>query len=117
MGSISIILRKEPYGTTDAAEAIRHALGGVTEEMEVHLLLVDGGVNAAIRRQDTASTGFVNIGEGIGDCIDMDVGVSVDRKSAMEAGLEQHDLVDGVKLVDRSEIAALIKATDTIMIF
>ncbi len=35
----------------------------------------------------------------------------------MEAGLEQHDLVDGVKLVDRSEIAALIKATDTIMIF
>jgi len=31
--------------------------------------------------------------------------------------LEQHDLVDGVKLVDRSEIAALIKATDTIMIF
>ena len=116
MGSISIILRKAPYGTTDAAEAIRHALGGATEEMEVHLLLVDGGVNAAIRRQDTASTGFVNIGEGIGDCIDMDVVVSVDRKSVMEAGLEQH-LVDGVKLVDRSEIAALIKATDTIMIF
>jgi len=32
MGSISIVLRKAPYGTTDAAEAIRHALGGATEE-------------------------------------------------------------------------------------
>ncbi len=117
MGGISIILRKPPYGTTDAAEAIRHALGGATEEMEVHLLLVDDGVNAARRGQNTALTGFANIGEGIEDCIDMDVVVSVDRESAVKAGLEQHHLVDGVKLVGGSEIAALIKATDTIMIF
>jgi sulfur relay (sulfurtransferase) DsrF/TusC family protein len=117
MGSISIVLRKAPYGTTDAAEAIRHALGGATEEMEVQLILLDGGVNAARKGQDTASTGFVNIGEGIGDCIDMDVVVSADRESVMEAGLEQSDLVDGVKIVSSSEIAALIKATDTTMIF
>jgi len=117
MGSISIVLRKAPYGTTDAAEAIRHALGGATEEMEVQLILLDGGVNAARKNQDMASTGFVNIGEGIGDCIDMDVVVSADRESVMEAGLEQSDLVDDVKIVSGSEIAALIKATDTTMIF
>ena len=117
MGSISIVLRKAPYGTTDAAEAIRHALGGATEEMEVQLILVDGGVNAAIREQDASSTGYVNIGEGIGDCIAMDVVVSVDRESAMAASLEQHDLLDGVKIVSALEIAALIKAADTTMIF
>ena len=117
MGSISIVLRKAPYGTTDAAEAIRHALGGATEEIEVQLILVDGGVNAARKGQDAASTGFVNIGESIGDCIDMDVVVSADRESIIWAGLEQSDLSDGVKIVSSSEIAAIIKATDTTMIF
>ena len=50
MGSVSIILRRPPYGSVDASEAIRHALGGIIEEMEVKLILVDGGVAAARKR-------------------------------------------------------------------
>lgn len=117
MGSISIILRKAPYGTVDAAEAIRHALGGATEEMEVYLILLDGGVNAARRGQVVSSTGYLSIGEGIGDCIDMDVVVAVDRKSAEAAGLDLQDMIEGVKMLSGLEIATLIKETDTTMIF
>jgi predicted peroxiredoxin len=47
----------------------------------------------------------------------MDVVVSADRESIIGAGLEQSDLSDGVKIVSSSEIAAIIKATDTTMIF
>ncbi len=55
MGSISIILRRPPYGTVDAPEAIRHALGGITEDMAVRLILVDGGVTAAKKGQDISN--------------------------------------------------------------
>jgi predicted peroxiredoxin len=117
MGSISIILRRPPYGTVDAAEAVRHALGGITEDMEVHLLLLDGGVNAARKGQDTGSTGFAGIEEGINDCIDMGVTVCVDADSMKEAGIGPGDLLEGAKIVSGPEIAGLAKEADTIMIF
>jgi len=56
MGSISIILRKEPYGTTTQLK--QYAMPWRATEGWSASLLVDGGVNAAIRRQDTASTGL-----------------------------------------------------------
>jgi len=71
MGSISIILRRPPYGTVDASEAIRHSLCGLTEGMSVKLILVDGGVNTAKKGQNTASTEYLNMEAGIIDCIDM----------------------------------------------
>ncbi|HTZ17198.1 MAG TPA: DsrE family protein [Dissulfurispiraceae bacterium] len=117
MGSICIILRRPPYGTVDAAEAIRHALGGVTEEMGTQLLLVDGGVNAARNGQDPASTGYASIEEGIRDCIDMGVEVSVDGESLKAAGMGPQDLIDGAKILDGPEIAAIIKDAGTTMIF
>jgi predicted peroxiredoxin len=117
MGSICIILRRPPYGTVDAAEAIRHALGGVIEEMETHLLLVDGGVNAARKGQDQASTGYASIEEGIKDCIDMGVEVYVDGESLTVAGMGPQDLVEGAKIASSHEIAGIIKEAETTMIF
>lgn len=115
--NISIILRRPPYGTVDASEAIRHALGGVTEDVEVKLVLVDGGVNAARKGQDTSTTPYSSIKEGIKDCIDMGVEVYVDKASLKEEYLEPEGLVDGVKIVNSHEIAEIIKTTELTMIF
>jgi predicted peroxiredoxin len=115
MASISIILRRPPYGTVDASEAIRHALGGVTEDVEVKLILVDGGVNAARRSQDVSGTPFSKIEDGIKDCIDMGVEVLVDKSSMKEQYLEE--IIDGVKIVNSYEIAEAVKESDTVMIF
>lgn len=117
MGSISIILRRPPYGTADAPEAIRHALGGVTEDMTVKLILVDGGVMAAKKGHDTSNTEYLSIESGIKDCIDMGVAVYVDKASMKDGHLETGDLVDGVIVANGSEIAELIKESDTTMIF
>jgi predicted peroxiredoxin len=117
MGIISIVLRKSPYGTVDAAEAVRHALGGITEDMETHLVLIDGGVNAARRGQYLASTGYASIEEGIRDCIDMGVTVSVDKESVVVSGMGPQDLVEGVNILSSSEIVGLIQKADTAMIF
>lgn len=117
MGSISIILRRPPYGTVDASEALRHALGGVTEDMEVKLLLMGGGVHAARKGQDASRTEYLNAGEGIQDCIDMGVAVYADDASMKRERIGKNDLVEGVATASGAEIAALIAKTDVTMIF
>ena len=117
MDSISIILRRPPYGTVDTSEAVRHALGGITEDMAVKLILVDGGVNTAKKGQDTDSTEYLNMGSGIIDCIDMGAEVYVDKMSMEEERLKSNDLVEGVRILNSSEIADIISNSDTTMIF
>ena len=117
MASISIILRRPPYGTVDASEALRHALGGVTDDMEVKLLLVGGGVHAARRGQDASQTEYLNAGEGIQDCMDMGVAVYVDEESLKKEQVDNDLLIEGVKISNGAEIADIISKTDTTMIF
>lgn len=117
MGSISIILRRPPYGAVDAPEAIRHALGGVTEDMEVKLILMDGGVNAARKGQETSGTEYLNSGDGIRDCIDMGVEVYADKASLKGEQIEADSVIEGVIIANSSEIADAISKTDTTMIF
>ena len=117
MASISIILRRPPYGTVDASEALRHALGGVTDDMEVKLLLVGGGVHAARKGQDASQTEYLNAGEGIQDCMDMGVAVYVDEESLKKEQVDDDLLIEGVKISNGAEIADIIGKTDTTMIF
>ena len=117
MESISILLRRPPYGTVDSSEAIRHALGGVTEDMEVKLLLVDGGVNAARKGQDVSQTEYLNAGEGVQDCIDMGVAVYADEASLKREQIGNDCIVEGVTIANGSEIADMVRKTDTTMIF
>jgi sulfur relay (sulfurtransferase) DsrF/TusC family protein len=117
MQSIGIILRKPPYGTVDAPEAIRHALGAVTEELPVHLILVDGGVHAARKGQDPGATGYLSAEEGLRDCLDMGAQVYVDGRSLEAEGIAVSDLVDGARVVNGAEIAAVMKNSGTMMIF
>jgi len=117
MESISIILRKPPYGTVDAPEAVRHALGGITEDMAVKLILVDGGVNAARKGQDISDTEYLSIEDGIRDCIDMGVDVYVDKTSLRDEHLEIDDLIEGIIIANGSEIAEIIGESNATMIF
>ncbi len=117
MGSISIILRRPPYGTVDAPEAIRHALGGLTNEMDVKLILLDGGVAAARKGQDVSGTEYSSIEEGIKDCIDMGAAVYADKASMKDHYLDSGDIIEGVIIANGSDIAERISESDVTMIF
>ena len=117
MGNITMILRRAPYGDINAAEAVRHALGGVADELHVDLILVDGGVLLARKDQDGAGTGFTNLGAVLKDCIDMGVEVYADKASVREQHVESADMVDGVRLASAAEIAILLQEAKTTMIF
>ncbi|MCL4475952.1 MAG: DsrE family protein [Nitrospirae bacterium] len=117
MGKIAMVLRRAPYGDINAAEAVRHAMGGVADELTVDLILVDSGVLLAKKGQDDTGTGFTNLEGTLKDCIDMGVEVYADKASAREQHLESADIVDGVKLASAAEIAELMQEAKTTMIF
>jgi tRNA 2-thiouridine synthesizing protein D len=117
MGRIAMILRKPPYGDVNAAEAVRHALGAVSGDITVSLILVDGGVQLARKGQDDTGTGFTNLEVALEDCIEMGAEVYVDHLSIIEQGLRKEDIVEGVKVTNESDIAALLKQADASMIF
>lgn len=117
MESISIILRKPPYGSIEAEEAVRHALGGVIEDISVNLILLDGGINAARRGQDISSSSFQSLESGIKDCIDMGVKVYTDRTSLKQYNLEPTSIIEGIEILSPAEIAEIIQISDITMIF
>ncbi|MHB8845746.1 MAG: DsrE family protein [Nitrospirota bacterium] len=117
MGSISIILKRPPYGTVDASEALRHALGGATDDMEVKLLLIGGGVHAARKGQDALQTEYLNAGEGIQDCMDMGVSVFADEASLKRERINEDRIIAGVAIATSAELADILSKTDTTMIF
>ncbi len=117
MGNIAMILKRSPYGDINAAEAVRHALGAVSFELSVDLILVDGGVLLAKKGQDDAGTGFTNLEGALKDCLDMGVTVYADTASLKVHRLASNDLVESVKSVSGEKIAELVKEAKSTMIF
>jgi tRNA 2-thiouridine synthesizing protein D len=117
MGRIAMIVRRSPYGDINAAEALRHAMGGLAGELAVDMILVDSGVLLAKRGQDITGTGFTNLGGALKNCIDSDLAVYADKASLSEQHLEASDIVDGVKIANAADIAELVQKARVTMIF
>lgn len=117
MSSLCVVLRKPPYGSVEGAEAVRHALGGITEDLPVKMLLVDGGVNAARKGQDMSDTGYASLEEGIRDCIEMGAEVYADALSLKLHAMSPDDVIEGVLIVDSHAISAIIGESLQVMIF
>jgi len=117
MGNVAMILKRSPYGDINAAEAVRHALGAVSFELSVILILVEGGVLLAKKGQDDKGTGFTNLESSLKDCIDMGVTVYADDLALISQRVGREDLVEGVKVVSSKEIAGVVKEANATMIF
>ncbi len=117
MANVAMVLKRSPYGDINAAEAVRHALGAVSCEMTVDLILVDGGVLLAKKGQDDTGTGFTNLEGALKDCVDMGIAVYADSASTKVHRLASNDLVEGMKSISGEKIAELIKDAKATMIF
>jgi sulfur relay (sulfurtransferase) DsrF/TusC family protein len=117
MERIAMVVRKSPYGDINAAEALRHAMGGLAGELAVDIILVDGGVLLSMKNQDVTGTGFTNLGGALKNCIDSDLAVYADSASLSERRLEASDIIEGVRIVNAADIAELVQEAGTTMIF
>jgi tRNA 2-thiouridine synthesizing protein D len=117
MADVAMIVQHVPYGTVNAAEAVRHALGAVVNELSVDMLLVDGGVLLAKKGQDDAGTGLTGLEETLRDCLDMGISVYADKLSLLSQRITRDDLVEGVQPAWGEDIAGIIKSAKTIILF
>ncbi|MBI5378538.1 MAG: DsrE family protein [Nitrospirae bacterium] len=117
MERVAVILKKPPYGDIYAAEALRHVMGAVADDLAVDLILVDSGVFLAMKGQESSGTGFINLEETLRECMDLGVEVYAERSSVGEQRLAGEALLDGVRILDGAEIAERMKAAVTTLIF
>jgi len=117
MSKVAMILRKPPYGDINAAEALRHVMGGINADLDISLILIDGGVLLAKKGQDQSGSGFTNLEKTLQVCINMETKVYADQSSIKKQHLQLTDIVDGVKIVSSSEITDIIKNTKNTIIF
>lgn len=114
---VAIVLRRPPYGDINAAEAVRHALGAVSSELEVSLILLDGGVLLSKKGHDAAGTDVTALDAVLMDCIEMGVGVYAEKSSLIKERVEEKEMVQGVKTISGAFAAELIGEAGQTMIF
>ncbi|GBE00565.1 intracellular sulfur oxidation protein DsrF [bacterium BMS3Abin07] len=114
---LAVILTKPPYGDVQAAEALRHSLGAVGDEIDLTMVLVDGGVLLSRKGQSQGETGYTNLGETLKDVVDMGGEVFADKTSLKECGLDVDDLIEGVQVVNGYDISERVRDADKTMIF
>lgn len=117
MQTVAVVLKRPPYGQIEAAEAVRHALGAVSAELAVRLLLVDGGVLLARSGQETAGGGLTNLGETLQDCLQMGVTVYAEEASLQEHAVAPAGMIAGVQIVPGGTIAEQIASADATLLF
>lgn len=116
MDTLLVLLRKPPYGTTNAAEAVRHAGGASGFGYKSILYLIDGGVCSAKKNQDAGDTGFSAVGESI-ELMSDEMEIFASQKSLKKFGLSADDLIEEVKIDDGSVLKETLRDAQSVMIF
>lgn len=124
MNSVSILIRKAPYGTLAAAEGVRHLIGAAAAGMEATVVLVDDGVYVAKHGQDPSDTGWTSLSAALQQTLTPDAGASsrriplyVHRPSAEARGVTPLDLTPGVEFIDDDRFAEILAGARGVLVF
>jgi len=116
MDKLLVILRKPPYGTVNASEAVRHAGGASGFDYKATLYLIDSGVYSAKKNQTEGDTGFSSVGESL-ELLADEMEVYASKASLSEYGLEKDDLYECVKIDDGKILKEALETSQSVMIF
>jgi sulfur relay (sulfurtransferase) DsrF/TusC family protein len=116
MNNLLVILRKPPYGVINAAEAVRHAGGASGFDFKAILYLTGSGVFSAKKDQDAGSSGFTGIGESL-ELLSDEMEIYACRNSLNESGIEEDDLIEGVRIDDGRVLKDALINAQSIMIY
>ena len=116
MDTLLVILRKPPYGTTDAAEAVRHAGGASGFDYNAILYLIDSGVYAAKKNQDAGDTDFLGLGESL-ELLSDEMEIYVNKDSLIAYSIKEDNIIEGVKIDNGDVLKQALKDSQTVMIY
>ena len=118
--SLCVLVDRGPYGSIQAAEAIRHANGALAKGWEVVLALTDDAVYAALLGQSPSSGEWVSLSEALSQFIQGGkerAAVLVDSEALGARGISDADLVPGTRPVTMGEMAATLARCQRTLIF
>jgi sulfur relay (sulfurtransferase) DsrF/TusC family protein len=124
--TVCVLLRQPPYGSLVAAEAVRHLSGALANGQRAVGLLVDDGVYLA-RPGQQAAGGWLDLSRALANLLALEATddsgearravVLVHEPSLRERGLEKTELVPGCRVVDESEMAAVLGQADATLVY
>lgn len=125
--ALGIIVRRAPFGTINASEAVRHAIGGIAFGIATALVLVEDGVEVARAVQRGERIGFTSLAEPLGQYLKQQgtAGDGSPLRGRVVAhgpalalrGLKPADLVDGVEIADDEGLARLLAECDAVLAY
>ncbi|MEW6404315.1 MAG: DsrE family protein [Chloroflexota bacterium] len=116
--SLSILIRRPPYGQIHAAEAIRHMGGALSEGIQTNVLLVDDGVYVARNGQNAGNTAWINLVDPLAKSIAKGAHIYVHTPSAQARGLlnDEHFII-GVDMIDDAGLSRVLAESDMVMVY
>lgn len=117
MSSVTIVIQNAPYQANNKSwHALRFAGAALTEDMTVHVHLLDEGVNVGIRGHQVPD-GKVNLEELLSELIECGLEVRACGMSIDDFGLTEDDLITGIEKGSMKALAAWVKASDHVIAF
>ena len=116
--SVTILMRKAPYGSVYTAEGFRTMMGIAVFEMDISVVFCDDGVYTLIKGQDPTKLDMKPLGEGFPMLKEFDVTkFYVHDESLEERGLTPEDLLMDVEIVDGARVAEILESTSSVLPF
>ena len=115
--SLCILVRTGPYGTIQAAEALRHLNGAVASGMKVTTILMGDGIHLGKEGQETETTGWTSLSVALKQTLKDGSRVYAHEPSLQESGISLDELVPGVQTIDDVEMANILGRSQWLMIF
>ena len=112
VGSICVLIRKAPYGIEDAFAGLRLGLATIANGIETRVILLEDGVLAAKKDQNTEKIGMPSILDTINDLLSLDVKILCIEDHLGERGIEKQDLIEGINFIEEKEISNYLLDVD-----
>jgi len=117
MSMITIIIQNAPYHDDNKAwHALRFAGAALTEDMSVHIHLLDEGVKVGMRGHQVAE-GKINLEELLAELIECGLEVRACGMAVDELGISEEALIKGIEKGSMKALAHWVKSSDHVMTF
>ncbi len=113
-----IVFRKAPYGSIYAFEGLENVLIMGAYDQDVSILFIDDGVYSIKDGMDTEAIGIKNFSPTFRAIEAYDIEkLYIDKESLESRGLSVDDLVIEPKVIDASEVEALMEEQKNFFMF
>jgi tRNA 2-thiouridine synthesizing protein D len=114
--AVLIVVNTTPYGTEGPYNALRLTEALITAGEWVDLFLMGDGVHAARRGQQPREA-HKSVEDLLAQAIAAGASITACGACCRTRGLEQQDLIEGVRLATIHELAALVSKNDKLLSF